>query len=96
MDAIIQAPDSSKWNGRRDQVMFAILYNTGARVSEVIRLKICDVSLNGRAFIRFQGKGRKERVVPLWKSTGKELERWLTYINTDSATSLFSTANMNL
>ena len=44
--AIIDAPDRSTWSGQRDAVLFAVLYNTGARVSEITRLHVADVLLD--------------------------------------------------
>ena len=79
--AIIDAPDRSTWSGQRDTVLFAVLYNTGARVSEVIRLHVADVLLDCASFLLLHGKGRKERVVPLWKSTATQLRAWLPRID---------------
>ena len=79
--AIIDAPDRSTWSGQRDAVLFAVLYNTGARVSEMIRLHIADVLLDRASSLLLHGKGRKERVVPLWKSTAAQLRRWLPRID---------------
>ena len=75
--AIIDAPDRSTWSGQRDAVLFAVLYNTGARVSEMIRLHVADVLLDRASSLLLHGKGRKERVVPLWKSTATQLRAWL-------------------
>ncbi len=79
--AIIDAPDRSTWSGQRDAVLFAVLYNTGARVSEIIRLHVADVLLDRASSLLLHGKGRKERVVPLWKSTAAQLRRWLPRID---------------
>jgi site-specific recombinase XerD len=68
MQAILDAPDPQTWTGQRDRAFFNVLYNTGARVSEVIGLRIRDVVVDGAtAAVHLQGKGRKERSVPLWK-----------------------------
>ncbi len=79
--AIIDAPDRSTWSGQRDAVLFAVLYNTGARVSEITRLHVADVLLDRASSLLLHGKGRKERVVPLWKSTAAQLRRWLSRID---------------
>jgi site-specific recombinase XerD len=50
-----------------------MLYNTGARVSEIIGVRVLDVVLEGAACVHLHGKGRKERSVPLWKSTVQAL-----------------------
>ena len=79
--AIINAPDPSTWSGQRDAVLFAVLYNTGARVSEITRLRVNDVLLDRASAVLLHGKGRKERAVPLWKSTAAQLRRWLPRID---------------
>ena len=79
--AIIDAPDRSTWSGQRDAVLFAVLYNTGARVSEITRLHVADVLLDRASSLLLHGKGRKERVIPLWKSTAAQLRRWLPRID---------------
>jgi integrase/recombinase XerD len=76
MESILQSTDSS-WSGRRDHLLFLLLYNTGARVSEVIGARVDDVSSSGFRQILLHGKGRKERSVPLWKPTQKEIRRWI-------------------
>jgi integrase/recombinase XerD len=77
MRSIIEAPDPSSWSGRRDQLMFAIFYNTGARVSEIIGMRLKDVQLSPNRLVQIHGKGRKQRVVPLWKQTATQLTQWL-------------------
>lgn len=77
IQAILDAPNPHTWSGRRDRVMFTTLYNTGARVSELIHLRIMDLSLESSSAIRILGKGRKERQVPLWPSTARQIKRWL-------------------
>lgn len=77
IEAILAAPDSSTWTGQRDRVMFAVLYNTGARVSELLGMHVGDLTLAPSAWVRIRGKGRKERSVPLWNNTAKDLKRWL-------------------
>ncbi|VGO19564.1 tyrosine-type recombinase/integrase [Pontiella sulfatireligans] len=75
--AIIEAADGSTWSGRRDQVMFSTLYNTGARVSEIVAATVKDVSLEVCSSIQLHGKGRKDRSIPLWKDTARQLRRWI-------------------
>jgi integrase/recombinase XerD len=75
--AILATPDLSTWSGHRDHVLLTTLYNTGARVSEIIALRVDSVALGRSPFIRLHGKGRKERAVPLWRSTASALTRWL-------------------
>ncbi len=77
IDAILAAPDASTWVGHRDQVMFATFYNTGARISEVVALRRLDAELERGSYLLIRGKGRKERTVPLWKTTAARLKAWL-------------------
>ena len=79
--AILDAPDRSSWSGHRDAVMLATTYNTGARVSEITALRRCDVLLDRQMAVHLHGKGRKERVIPLWKNTASHLRGWLHCIS---------------
>jgi site-specific recombinase XerD len=76
-EAILNAPDINSWTGQRDRVMFAMLYNTGARISELLGMRVGDVVFGPTAWVHIHGKGRKERSVPLWKNTARDLKRWL-------------------
>jgi len=89
VEAVLAAPDTTSWSGHRDLVLLATLYNTGARVSEIIGLNVEDLRLAGTATVRIQGKGRKERVLPLWKTTKRQLDQWLGRINNDPGSPLF-------
>ena len=77
IQAILLAPPATTWSGRRDRVLFATIYNTGARVSEIIGVRRRDLTLDQSPFVRLHGKGRKERSVPLWRSTVQALRNWL-------------------
>jgi len=89
LEAIITAPDKTTFSGHRDFAMFMTLYNTGARVSEIIKLQVADVCLGSKASIVIHGKGRKLRVVPLWKSTQPHLKKWLLRLKCDPREPLF-------
>jgi integrase/recombinase XerD len=88
IDAIITAPGDSTRAGRRDQTMFSMFYNTGARTSEIIGLRVADISLE-RAIVTIHGKGRKQRTVPLWKNTVARLREWLRQIGEDPMSPVF-------
>ena len=76
MLSVIGSPENS-WVSRRDHLLLGLLYNTGARVSEIIGVCVADVVLDGAACVHLHGKGRKQRSVPLWRSTVKEVRAWL-------------------
>jgi integrase/recombinase XerD len=76
VEAVLAAPDAETWTGCRDRVLFAVMYNTGARVSEAIGLGRDDLNAGQGRSLRIRGKGRKERVVPLWKQTAAALVEW--------------------
>jgi integrase/recombinase XerD len=90
VDALIAAPDQAGWSGRRDRVLFATFYNTGARVSELISLRRRDVELTAAPSVRLHGKGRKERTVPLWKTTATSLRAWLDPLPAAPETPIFT------
>ena len=75
MDALLRI-DRSTPAGRRDYALLAFAYQTGSRVAEVISLRACDLQLDLLPQVRIWGKGRKERVVPLWAKTAALLRAW--------------------
>jgi site-specific recombinase XerD len=77
MEAILETPDPDTWSGKRDRALFAAMYNTGARVSEIVGTLVSDVTLTPGGTCHLRGKGRKERVLPLWKRTVTTLRRWI-------------------
>lgn len=81
MQTILDAPDVATFSGQRDRVLLMLLYNTGARVSELAGLQIQDVSLETRMSVHIRGKGRKNRSVPLWRQTVKMLRSWLQQLH---------------
>jgi Site-specific recombinase XerD len=76
MLAVIGQPGDT-WTSQRDHLLLAMLYNTGARVSEIIGVKVGDVVLGESACVHLRGKGRKQRSTPLWKSTIQAIRAWL-------------------
>ncbi len=89
MQAVLAAPDAAVWSGMRDRVLLATLYNTGARVSEIITLRCADLQLDRSSSVHLRGKGRKERAVPLWRSTAASLRKWLPHIDPSPEAPLF-------
>ncbi|AGA26504.1 site-specific integrase [Singulisphaera acidiphila] len=92
MQAILDAPDAATWAGQRDRVLLAVMYNTGARVSEAVGLRRGDLTDTSARSLRIRGKGRKERVVPLWKQTAKALAHWSKQLDDKPDTPLFPNA----
>jgi site-specific recombinase XerD len=76
MVAVLGQPGET-WSSQRDHLLLVMLYNTGARVSEIVGVRVADVVLEGAACVHLQGKGRKRRSVPLWKATTQEIRVWL-------------------
>lgn len=76
MLAVLGQP-GTVWSSQRDHLLLAMLYNTGARVSEIIGVRVADVVLEGGACVHLHGKGRKLRSIPLWDATVTEIRAWL-------------------
>ena len=79
MQIILSKPDSTTKDGFRDLVLLSVLYDTAARVDELINLKVKDVRLMNPAVITLHGKGRKVRQVPIMSNTKSLLD---SYMNT--------------
>jgi site-specific recombinase XerD len=77
IQAILQGIDRSTPDGRRDHALLSFLFNTGARVSEVVGLQATDLVLDPPPSVRLRGKGRKERSCPLWTETARVLRAYL-------------------
>jgi len=77
IQAILRDIDRSTPAGRRDHVLLSFLFNTGARVGEVVGLQACDLVLDAAPSVRLRGKGRKERSCPLWAETAHALRAYL-------------------
>ncbi|MGD0085151.1 MAG: tyrosine-type recombinase/integrase [Acidimicrobiales bacterium] len=77
IDALIDAPDRSRWEGRRDRALLLVGVQTGLRVSELTGLNCGDATLGAGASVRCEGKGRKFRAVPLTAVTEAVLGVWM-------------------
>jgi integrase/recombinase XerD len=75
--ALLDAPDLSTRAGLRDRVLLTLMYNTGARVSELAGLKVGDLRLDTGGAVHIRGKGRKDRTVPLWRESVRLIRGWL-------------------
>ena len=77
MKALLTVPDQTASRGRRDLAIIAMLYDTGARVQELISLKVKDVRLAKPETVMLFGKGRKMRAVPIMSETAKIVESYM-------------------
>ena len=77
MDALLAAPDIETTSGLRDRAMLLLAYSAGLRVSELVSLKLDDLHQPKFDTVQVMGKGRRERILPLWKSTRRALVDWL-------------------
>jgi integrase/recombinase XerC len=76
VNVLLSTPDPNTWSGVRDRAILELLYATGLRVSELVRLNLSDLSLN-RGSLRAFGKGRKERILPMLPSACQAIQAWL-------------------
>jgi integrase/recombinase XerD len=76
VEDLLNAPDVNTPLGLRDRAMFELLYATGLRASELVGLRLFEVSLNDNV-VRVMGKGSKERLVPLGQNAAEWLQRYL-------------------
>lgn len=79
MSAILDSIDQNSRNGLRDYALLLFLYNTGARAQEVVDLKIDDLRFETPSQVKLTGKGRKQRVCPLWPETIAALQNYLNH-----------------
>jgi len=77
LQALLAAVDRKKPLGGRDHALITLMFNTGARVSEIAALQACDLRLTAPPSVLLRGKGRKERVCPIWPQTAKLLRTLL-------------------
>lgn len=74
---ILDQPDLSNVNGRRDLTLLCVLYDTGARVQELVDLTVGDVRLDPPSVLTLIGKGRKKRQVPIMSNTQSILAQYI-------------------
>ena len=91
MQALLNAPDRSRWVGRRDHALLTLALQTGLRASELVTLQCGDVVLETGAHIRCEGKGRKQRATPLRRETVAVMSQWLNERRGQASDPLFPT-----
>ncbi len=89
IEVLLAAPDQQTWVGRRDRTLLLLGVQTGLRVSEISGLCWHDITLGTGAYVRCQGKGRKERCTPLRKDTIAALRAWQREQQSGPATPVF-------
>jgi len=89
VQALLAAPSTTTVAGKRDRLLLELMYNTGARVSEIAALSRQDLQLGPERSVQLRGKGRKQRIAPLWRATATHLKDYLAQTPGGPATPLF-------
>lgn len=77
MKLLLNSPNTETKDGFKNKVMLTVLYDTGARVDELIHLKLIDIHLDKPASIKIKGKGNKMRIVPIMGNTVELLKKYI-------------------
>ena len=78
VQALLDAPDPATWAGTRDRALLHLAVTSGVRVSELVSLRLADVTFRGNYVdLYIRGKGRKERALTLWKAVADSMRAWL-------------------
>lgn len=93
LQALLQAPDSGTADGTRDRAMLHLAYACGLRVSELVCLRLDQLDTRLPVTVHVMGKGRRERVLPLWKETTTIIKDWLKIRSQSGDPELFLNAN---
>jgi site-specific recombinase XerD len=91
MQSLLDAPDPCTREGIRDRAMFHLAINAGLRVSELTGLRMDEIASQSTS-IHIRGKGRRERALPLWKTTAVALRAWLAVRGTHPTPEVFVNA----
>jgi site-specific recombinase XerD len=92
MQAVLNAPDLQHRDGIRDRAMLHLCLSAGLRVSELVNLPLSAIEWQPSPNVRIKGKGRRERLLPLWKQTCVDLRAWLVVRDPSPAPELFVNA----
>jgi integrase/recombinase XerD len=88
-DALLGAPDTRTWTGRRDHALLTLAAQTGLRITELVSLTTGDIYLSTGPHVTCLGKGRRHRATPLTPTTVAVLTGYLTERLTHRGTALF-------
>ena len=92
LQALLDAPETSTVSGLRDRAMLHLTFAAGMRVSELVGLRLDQLDRQGVSTVHIIGKGRRERVLPLWKETAAAVKAWLKVRPASSSPELFLNA----
>jgi site-specific recombinase XerD len=92
VQVLLRQPDRRKASGARDHALLLFLYNTGARIGEALAVKRSDLQLTRPFQVQLHGKGRKDRVCPLWRDTAAALKHLVEESSAASETHVFLNA----
>ena len=92
LQALLDAPDPTTLSGVRDRAMLHLAFAAGLRVSELVGLQLDQLDRQTMSTVHVIGKGRRERVLPLWKETSAAVKAWLKVRPSNSACELFLNA----
>jgi site-specific recombinase XerD len=93
IEALLDSPDQHTLGGTRDRAMLHLTYAAGLRVAELTSLRLDAFPEQSLATVRIFGKGRRERVLPLWKETRTVLRAWLVVRPTAKSPEVFLNRN---
>ncbi len=89
IQALLDSPDPHTLSGTRDRAMLHLAFAAGLRVSELVGLRLDQFDARAPASIHVMGKGRRERVLPLWRETTAAIRSWLAVRQQGLDTALF-------
>lgn len=89
VNALLAAPNRQTWTGRRDHALLTMAVQTGLRISEICSLTFDDIDLGAGSHIACTGKGRRQRITPLTKTTVTAMKNYLAERSTRPGTALF-------
>jgi site-specific recombinase XerD len=92
LQALLDAPDARIVSGIRDRAMLHLTFAAGMRVSELVGLRLDQIDRQSMSSVHIIGKGRRERVLPLWKETAAAIRAWLKVRPASGAPELFLNA----
>jgi site-specific recombinase XerD len=92
MQTLLDVPDPRTVAGLRDRAMIHLAFAAGLRVSELVGLRHDEVAFHPQPSVHVLGKGRRERVLPLWKETASALRTWLAVRESGNSPELFLNA----